>query len=100
MAHDMVWGNGLDLIKQLDDHEVRILMNNRVQRITNRGAESAEDRFEAETVVLAVGMNSVRKIPVELLIERLPEVYEIGDCVSPRHVLSAIWEGYRKARLI
>ncbi len=30
----------------------------------------------------------------------MPEVYAIGDCVRPRHVLNAIWEGYRTAYLI
>ena len=100
LAHDMVWGNALDLIKQLDDHGVTILMNHRIQKITSEGAHSADHLFEADTVVLAVGMNPIQKIPVEVLEEKVPEVYAIGDCVSPRHVMSAIWEGYRKARLI
>ena len=100
LAHDMVWGNALDLLKQLDDHEVKILTNHRILRITEMGAESAAHRFETESIVLAVGMNSIQKITVEELEKEIPEVYAIGDCVSPRHVMSAIWEGYRKARLI
>ena len=100
LAHDMVWGNALDLIKQLDDHGVTILMNHRIQKITSEGACSADHLFEADSVVLAVGMDPIQKIPVEMLEEKIPEVYAIGDCVGPRHVMSAIWEGYRKARLI
>lgn len=100
LAHDMVWGNALDLIKLLDDHAVKILMNNRIVKITERGADTADHQFEADSFVLAVGMNPIREISTEMLAERIPDVYAIGDCVSPRHVLSAIWEGYRKARLI
>ena len=33
--------------------------------------------------------------------DRLPEeVYRVGDCVRPRRVMEAVWEGYRVARLI
>ncbi len=28
------------------------------------------------------------------------EIYSIGDCVEPRKLLNAIWEGFRSARLI
>ena len=97
LAHDMVWGNAVDLLKLLDDHQVKILSNNRIVRFTKDGAESDSQRFEADTFILAVGMNPVTKILVEDLEDLVPEVCAIGDCVSPRHVMSAIWEGYRRA---
>jgi 2-enoate reductase len=100
LAHDMVWGNALDLIKLLDDHKVKILNNNRVIRITETGVDSAHQHFDADTVVLAVGMQSNNEIALEALTGRVPEVYAIGDCVRPRHVLNAIWEGYRTAYVI
>jgi 2-enoate reductase len=100
LAHDMVWGNALDLIKQLDDHEVKILMNSRILKVTDSGADSADHHFGADSFVLAVGMNPIQQISTAMLAEKIPEVHPIGDCVSPRHVMSAIWEGYRKARLI
>jgi 2-enoate reductase len=100
LAHDMVWGNALDLIKLLDDHNVKILNNNRVIRVTETGVDSAHQHFDADTIVLAVGMQCNNEIPLEALAGRVPEVYAIGDCVRPRHVMSAIWEGYRTAYLI
>jgi len=100
LAHDMVWGNALDLIKLLDDHDVKIFNNQRIVRITERGVDSADQHFDADTLVLAVGMKSNSEIPLETLARRIPEVYTIGDCVRPRHVMSAIWEGYRTAYLI
>lgn len=100
LAHDMVWGNALDLIKLLDDHKVKILNNNRVIRITETGVESTTQHFDADTIVLAVGMQSNNEIPLDALAGRIPEVYAIGDCVRPRHVMSAIWEGYRTAYVV
>jgi 2-enoate reductase len=100
LAHDMVWGNALDLIKLLGDYNVKILMNHRIHRISEAGVDSANGHLDAETVVLAVGMQSRRELSAESLMDKIPEVYAIGDCVAPRHVLSAIWEGYRTARLV
>jgi 2-enoate reductase len=100
LAHDMIWGNALDLIKLLDDHHVRILTNQHVRKITEAGADSANQHFDADSFVLAIGMQPVNGISVEELKDMIPEVYAIGDCIRPRHVMSAIWEGYRTARLI
>jgi 2-enoate reductase len=100
LAHDMVWGNALELIKLLDDYNVKILMNHRVHRINEAGVDSANGHLDADAVVLAVGMESRREFSAESLMNKIPEVYAIGDCVAPRHVLSAIWEGYRTAYLI
>ncbi len=75
------------------------MTNHHILKITETGAALAEQHIEAESVILAVGMSLVQKIPVETLEEKVLEVYAIGDCVISRHVLSAIWEGFRKARL-
>lgn len=105
VARDMVWGNALDLIKLLDDHNVRILTNTRPLRITEIGIHLAnqhtkENILEADSIVLAVGMKSADGISAENLMDKVMEVYTIGDCVKPRRVLNAMWEGYRTGRLI
>ena len=105
VASDMVWGNALDLVKLLDDHEVAILTEADTQRITERGVDFTkqngdEKTLEADTVVIAVGLKVTDKAFVETLEDNLPEVHVIGDCVKPRKILSAIWEGYRRARVI
>jgi len=30
----------------------------------------------------------------------VPELYPIGDCLLPRRLMDAIWEGFRLARLV
>jgi 2-enoate reductase len=105
VARDMVWANALDLIKLLDDNEVKILTNTHVRKIMEEGIYFISEYGKVNTItadvnVLAVGMESVNGISAEALGEVVPEVYTIGDCVRPRHVLNAIWEGYRTAYLI
>jgi 2-enoate reductase len=105
VARDMVWGNALDLIKLLDDNNVEIFTNTYPLKITETGANLAnhlgeEKTIEADTIILAVGMKSSNSISAEALVYKLSEVYMIGDCVKPRHVLDAIREGYRTACLI
>ena len=101
---DMVWGNALDLMKLLDDANVKILTGIEVEEITDKGIiivdkENKTRTIEADTIVFARGMKPNREL-VEALQDRLPEVYAIGDCVEPRKILNAIWEGFRTARLI
>lgn len=104
IASDMTWGNAVDLIKLLDDNNVRMLTNTIAMRITETGVVGAgpngeEMSLEAENVIVAVGMKSNKELE-DTLSDTISEVYVIGDSVAPRRVLSAIWEGYRTARLI
>lgn len=104
IASDMTWGNAVDLIKLLDDNNVRMLTNTIAMRITETGVVGAgpngeEMSLEAENVIVAVGMKSNKELE-DTLSDTISEVYVIGDSVAPRKVLSAIWEGYRTARLI
>ena len=100
LAHDMVWGNALDLLKLLDDHHVKILTNSRVRRITEKGVDCPTQHVPADTIVLAVGMQSINGLSTEILADYIPEVYAIGDCVQPRHVMQAMWGAYRTAYVI
>ncbi|MFC1990200.1 FAD-dependent oxidoreductase, partial [Chloroflexota bacterium] len=93
-----------DLLKLLSDAKVNILTNTMVLEITAKGitvADECGDRstLKADTVVLAVGFKSSDHL-LTTLREKVPEVYAIGDCVEPRKVINAIWEGYRIARLV
>ena len=58
-----------------------------------------KDFLIADTVVLAVGLKPNNGL-WETLSGEVREIYAIGDCVKPRRVLNAIWEGFRTARLI
>ena len=49
--------------------------------------------------MIAVGSKPNKGLK-ETLKDKVPEIYVIGDCVEPRKVINAIWEGFRLARLI
>ncbi|OGP89702.1 MAG: hypothetical protein A2156_00645 [Deltaproteobacteria bacterium RBG_16_48_10] len=90
------------LLKEFRDSE--ILISTKVLEVKDKGI-AIENRYgkrdvlKADTVVIATGFQS-NKGPYEGLRGRCPELYAIGDCIEPRKVLDAIWEGYRLARLI
>jgi len=104
IAWDMDAANRTHLIKLLDDYQVKILMESQVLEI-KAGSAILSDRYgrrneiKVDNVVIATGMVSNNDL-CETLKDKLPDVYAIGDCVAPRKVLNAIWEGFRTARLI
>jgi 2-enoate reductase len=105
VAHDMVWGNALDLVKLLDDNKVEILTRSIPVRITETGLDLVDPKgrgstVKADTVVVAVGMKSNSGALVDQLWNKVPEVIPIGDCVKPRKIIDAIGEGYRRAYVI
>ena len=95
--------NRTHLEKLLGDAKIKILTSIKVLEITDDGLiianEHGEKMLRADTVVLAVGFKAERSL-LETLNGQIPQVYEVGDCVEPRKVINAIWEGFRKARLI
>jgi 2-enoate reductase len=105
LAGDMAWGNALELVKFLDDEGVFLLTKSKAIRVAGYGIDyldesSAEKKIHADTVVIATGLRSSGQELIEELEKMVPEVIPIGDCVKPRKVLSAMWEGYRRARVI
>ncbi len=104
VMRDMFGTNRIHLLKLLADANVEILTDTKVLEITDEGIAIADkdgrkSTLEADTVVLAVGLKSDGRL-FEALKDKVPEAYAIGDCVEPRKVINAIWEGFRTARLI
>lgn len=105
LPDSMQWCNALDLVRLLDQYKVKILDNIQVLRITESSVDLADKLGEqislkTDTVVIALGMKPTNGGLAETLKDSAQEVYPIGDCVSPRIVLNAIWEGYRTARVV
>jgi len=104
IANDMFISNKMHLLKLLKDAETKILTETQVLEIAENGVwvvnkPGNRSLIQADTVVLATGLEA-EKGGWETLKKDIPEVYFLGDCVQPRKILSAIWEGFRKARLI
>ena len=96
--------NRMLLLKMLLDAKVKCLTGAKVFEVREEGVNilhqgGERDFLEANTVVLAVGLKSNDEI-WKMLGGEGPEIHAIGDCVRPRRVINAIWEGFRTARLI
>ena len=88
--------NGKVLLRRILERGVKIFINTRIMRVTKDGIivsrAGKEEFIEADTVVLAAGAQSNRKL-VDELKGKVPELYAVGDCVEPREAFEAIQEG-------
>ncbi len=91
------------LEKMLREAGVTILTGSKVVRISDKGVviqrDAEETALKADTVVLSVGLTAQRSL-AESLDNEVKSLHVIGDCVDPREIKSAIWEGYNAARII
>lgn len=104
VMRDMSPQNRVHMLKLLADAKVEILTETKVLEITDEGITIADklgkrSTLEADTVVLALGLKPKEKL-LKSLADKVPEVYAIGDCLEPRRVINAIWEGFHTARQI
>ena len=102
-ARNMGEPDRMHLLKLLADVNVRILTETHVSEIMDDGLVivdkyGKQNKLSSDTVVLAAGLKPNSRL--EALKGKVPEIYAIGDCVEPRKVINAIWEGFRVARLI
>ena len=68
------------------------------RRITGKGVEIVRDGkytefFEADSVVIAMGMKSGNQLAKELE-GRVSSLYQIGDCTQPGKVREAVASGF------
>ena len=104
LALDMFTANRMHLLKLLADAGVEILTDTKVLKITDgvvliSDKHDKKRRLATDSVVVAVGLEPQTEF-WEALRDNVADLYAIGDCVEPRKVIDAIWEGFRIARLI
>jgi len=92
------------LLQKFEKYEVKVVTNQRAQKITNKGVitinkEFSEQTIEADTIVLALGAVPNDKL-ARSLDGKIPEVYGIGDCRRPRNLTDAILDGAYVSRQI
>lgn len=85
------------ILQEMRRYGVRAVTGARVLAINGRGVmvdKGGEEKLiEADTVVLAVGARPDTGL-CERIKEKLPEVYMVGDAVSPRKALDAVHQGH------
>jgi 2-enoate reductase len=100
---DQFESNRRDMLYLLTQAGVNLVTEASAKEIMAEGLivsdKSGERLLRTDTVVLALGLKS-QTGPLTALAEKEPNVWIVGDCVKPRKILNAIWEGFRIARLI
>jgi 2-enoate reductase len=104
IARDLWSASRLHLLQLLADANVDVLTSINILEITDKYVVIADKNSEkkilkADTIAIAVGYKSDNRL-YEMLKDSGLEVHIIGDCVKPRQILSAVWDGFHAARLI
>ena len=85
------------LLKRLGNHNVKLMPNTKVLRLTKDTviAQHGEGKISLpiETIVIAVGVQSNRDLPNALNDYDL-EIHTLGDAVEERTIMEANWEGF------
>jgi len=103
LASDLYVDNRANLLQLLMKYGVTLLVETGLEEIIDGGAvvNNKLDRrtLKADTVVLALGLKSEEKLLNAPELKAFSPI-AIGDCVKPRKIINAIWEGFRLGRLI
>jgi len=83
---------------------IEVIGKSTFKEVTDKGLivqnrEGEQKLIAGDTIVLAAGMKSNNNLK-EKLQGKVPELYEVGDCVTPRHIIDAVDDAARIARLI
>ncbi|MGQ9722282.1 MAG: oxidoreductase [Candidatus Jordarchaeum sp.] len=100
MGQDIGGSTRWTILKSLSGSGVKMLTTTKVTEITDKGVVlDGGEVLEADTVVIAVGSTPNNEL-VEKLKGKVPEIYAIGDCVTPRKAIDAMHEAAAVARKI
>jgi 2,4-dienoyl-CoA reductase-like NADH-dependent reductase (Old Yellow Enzyme family) len=95
IAPDMFLNEKTTMLERWKTLDIEILTGKRVASITSQGITVEEDgkteEIAGETIVLALGAEAEKKLAdVE---GEIPKLFVIGDCLQPRKILDAVYEG-------
>jgi 2,4-dienoyl-CoA reductase-like NADH-dependent reductase (Old Yellow Enzyme family)/thioredoxin reductase len=84
---------------ELDKTDINVKCQTELVKIDDEGAfvldETGEYKLKADTIVLALGIQSDNSFYKQLLKYKCAEVHAIGDCLKPRRMIDAIHEAYK-----
>lgn len=98
IANDMEIFNRRGLMDALQEKKVIMLTEHEVNEVTDEGLIVTDKRkgerklIEADWVILAMGSKPASEL-TEVLREKVPQLYAVGDCQQPRTIMAAVYEG-------
>ena len=96
--------NRMMLLDLLKFHKVNVLTNTSLVEVTDDGAvvidrSSHKKTLPADIVVLCVGLKSDQEL-YRSLMDKIPNLYLIGDAREAYNIMNAIWDAFEVARNI
>ena len=92
----------MGLMNMIKESGVEVLTRTTLVQVTKQAAtveaEGSKRELKADSIVLALGFKSETALQDELA-GKVPELFAVGDCVKPRKILHAMWEGFHASRL-
>lgn len=91
----------MDIISRIQQTEIEILLERKVRRIEKpvvvlTDKEKKEEQVEVDVVVFSTGVAPLNDLKKELE-GKVAEFFAIGDCVRPRKIIDAVYEGFQAA---
>ena len=104
IAYDVIYMARFSLLGALAEKGIHLRPGLKLKEVTANGivAEDSNgnvESFEAGTVVIATGLKSDDSL-YQKLQGKAKEVYQIGDCITPRKFIDAVHEAYAIAKMI
>jgi len=98
IALDFVPPNRNMLLTLLNKNNVKIQTNTIVQEVGKEKIIAMDKNFRqysisCDQVAIAPGQKPKKEL-YENVMRKIPETYAIGDCLEPRNIHFAIWDGY------
>lgn len=94
---DMYLANRNHLLLLLSQNKVNIVTGIKLEGVTRQGLTISKggntEDLKANTIVLSMGMEPRKELAASLQ-GKVPELHIVGDCVEPRRMINAIWEGF------
>ncbi|MFC2039449.1 FAD-dependent oxidoreductase [Chloroflexota bacterium] len=91
------------LLNMIKESRVDVLTSTQLLEVTKEaavvGTDGSKRQLAADSVVLALGFQPESTIRGALE-GKVRQLFAVGDCVRPRRMLDAIWEGFHAGRLI
>lgn len=93
--------NSLALLDLLTLHNVTVIVNTKLEQVTNDGVVLIDkslkrSTLKTDTIALSVGLRADDKLYKSLGGE-YAHLYALGDCREPRNIMGAVWDAYTVA---
>lgn len=101
ILNDVLEINKHMLRKMMEDYQIRVMTHARLAGTSGANVlvsqEGGEKELQVDTIVTSTGMRSCNELK-KALDGKVSNLFAVGDCVEPRHILEAVWEAFHTAR--